>query len=382
MRTTRWLHRIHLWTGIASGFNVLLLSLTGAYLVFSEEIESAFSDRDGSAAVLTVDMDGETPFQTALEQLAALHPGTHPSVMFRDRNATSTWELYVEDDEHNHHHYTLDETTGAVYSAEDPAHRLNEFIVELHGSLLMGNTGILILGFIGFLLLVSTVTGLLIYGPFMKAAIFGRIRLDRGLRRASADFHKVLGAGSLAFNLLMAVTGVALTVGFMGVRIWVYTETQALVHEADTPAADAGALPPIDEAVRQARLARPDIPVTTAIYPGLLQGPNHYMCFHAHSDSLTQYIPVVTLVPINAPEQVSTLPIPWWVAAVLICVPLHFGDFAGLGMKVVYCVLGLSAGALSISGALQSSYRLRRRWRLAVTRKEVRATSPAPAEQT
>ena len=45
--------------------------------------------------------------------------------------------------------------------------------------------------------------------------------------------------------------------------------------------------------------------------------------------------------------------------------PLHFGDFAGMWLKVAYCLLGATSGFLAISGFVLWMLKRRHRRRVA-----------------
>ncbi|MBI2424394.1 MAG: PepSY domain-containing protein [Candidatus Hydrogenedentes bacterium] len=352
MKKTRLLHKIHRWTGLLSGANVLLLSLTGAYLVFSEEIHEYFHPPRG-AVLAQADQSGPAPIQAAMDAVQARHPGAKPALVTVPEDEENVLGLFVQEGKDEFHAYELDTITGEVYAhPESVGDKVNEFVLHLHADLFLGALGIIYLGIVALLFFVSTITGALIYGPFMKQAIFGALRWDRGMRRGAADLHKVVGAASLAFNALLSSTGFLLTIGFLFVRMWAFNEVTSLaqVGTAALHSPVAG-LPVLDEVFASAKLGHPDIPVRSVSYPGELQGPWHYMVFHTQPHSLTSFIPAITLVPVADPQERQVLPIPLWVAAVLISVPFHFGNFGGLGVKVVYCIFGLSAGLLSVSGA-------------------------------
>ena len=68
----------------------------------------------------------------------------------------------------------------------------------------------LLVGFFGLTLLLSTLTGLLIYARFIKGVKWWRVRRGRGPQVSSSDWHKLIGILSLAFNLVIAVTGAVL----------------------------------------------------------------------------------------------------------------------------------------------------------------------------
>lgn len=360
-RTTRLMHWLHKWTGLVSGINILILSVTGAYLVFEVEIDRAFAAPKGTV-VLTIDPHGATPYQTAIDGVVALHPNVKPTMLYRSKHEEDVYELGFAGGE-GAGAYRLNKVTGEVYpSTPGKAASFNRFMFMLHANLFLGQTGSIFLGVVGILFLVSTVTGIFIYAPFMKSALSGILRWDRGARCYTAELHKLLGCLSLAFNVIIAVTGIVLTLAIIGTRAWFGS---ALLLAAEGGAAlPAGApLQAVDTVIERGAVAQPGRSFFTITYPSALQGPNFYFCGYADFDSITRGIPAPILVPVTPEGDVRIVPVPLWVKATYLCIPFHFGDFAGWGMKVVYCFLGLSSGVLSISGAILSVIAWTKRWR-------------------
>lgn len=363
MRVRQGLYFIHQWTGLLTGLNILVVSVTGAYLVFAGDLERAFGPPPGPV-LITVDMGGAHPLQDMLDGVAALHPGSQPGGMYRPRHTTSIWEVGFWSAQGASPRYVLDEQTGTVREKVTGSIRsVYLWMLRLHGDLFLGGQGFTVMGVVAMLFLLSVVTGLLIYGQYMKAALFGLLRPDRGTRRLSADLHLLIGAGSLGFNLLIAITGIAITFGLIVVRDWEVAVIGAQLA-ADPAVAETGApLPPIDTVLQNAEAAWNGLPVSSVVYPGSMQGPANFLCLHGYPDAVTQKVPKMTLVPCAAPERTTAIAVPWWITVVSIGVPLHFGDFAGFGMKLAFFVFGLTSGVLSITGAVMTLTRWGTRWR-------------------
>lgn len=361
-RFTRILHRVHRWTGLLSGVNILILSLTGSYLVFSDEVHHLFHP-ERTNPVASVDMSAPAPYADAFAAVQALHPEARPfSVRNPDDEENILGFGLMEKGER--YFYELDLQSGEVFlHADSAADRFNEFVLHLHADLFMGALGVFYLGFVAILFFISTVSGIIIYSPFMKDVLLHGVRWRRGLRRDAATLHKLVGFGSLSFNLIIAVTAIAVTLGFMFARMWLFNEAGRMIR-ADNHLLEEGApLPPIDEVWKSASALHPDIPISSITYPGSIQGPHHYLVFHADPESFARFVPVVTLVPAANAAAATTVPVPLWIKASLICIPFHFGNFGGLPLKIAYSILGLSAGLLSISGVALTLHRWAKRLR-------------------
>jgi uncharacterized iron-regulated membrane protein len=363
VRTTRLMLWIHKWTGLISGINILILSVTGSYLVFDVEINRAFAAPKG-AVVLTIDPHGATPFQTVIDGIVARYPNVKPTMFYRAKHEDNCYDFGFGGGE-GAGGYRLNMVTGEVYPVTaGKAAQFNRFIFILHDNLFLGKTGSIFLGMVGILFLVSTVTGIFIYGPFMKPALSGILRWDRGAQHYTAELHKLLACLSLAFNVIIGVTGIVVTLAIIGTRAWFGT---ALLQAAEGgEALPAGApLQGVDTVIQRGAAMQPGCTFFSITYPSSLQGPNFYFCGYYKKDSITitRGIPAPILVPVTPGGNVRIVPVPLWVKATYLCIPLHFGDFAGLGMKIVYCFFGLSSGVLSISGAILSVIGWTKPWR-------------------
>jgi len=100
---------------------------------------------------------------------------------------------------------------------------------------------------------------------------------DRGARRCTAELHKLLGCLSLAFNVIIAVTGIMLTLGIIGTRAWFGS---ALLHAAEGGEAlpMGAALQGVDSVIQRGAAMQPGRSFFSFTYPGSLQGPNFYFC--------------------------------------------------------------------------------------------------------
>lgn len=342
---------------------MLILSITGAYLVFAEDIEHAFGDSAGPQ-VFAVVPGSDTPLQDSVDRLAARHPEAKLIGVRPVEPGEAQYVLTFLEGADTLHRYVFDPDAGEVRTeVESTITRINHFILHLHADLFLGFLGVVFLGFISILFLLSTVSGIIIYAPFMKQAAFGALRLDRGLRRASADIHKLVGASALVFNLIIAVTGIALTLGFLGARMWAANEVRMRTAAAGTGTDTAITLPPIDEVLLTAAAVHPGAPVSSIVMPGGFQGPGHYFMFHQLPGPLSKFVPVYSLVAAATPGLGEAVEVPLWIDLLMISVPLHFGNYGGILLKLAYCLLALGSGVLTVTGAVISLSRWRKRWR-------------------
>ncbi len=361
-RRVRRLHAWHRWTALVTGVFVFVLSLTGAVAVFRDEIDRLLTP----ARVVAPPTPGaaRAPLARALDAVRARHPGATLASLEIARDPTAALVVHVEEGRVRHEVF-VDPYTARVTGArtgETVANVVRQAHVRFY---FFGWQGRVAVGLFGVALLVSSVTGLLIYAPFMKGLAFGTIRRHR-LQLATADWHKLVGVLTLAFNVVIAVTGAVL--GLENLQRYSPAAREALhpgppaAVRASRPTSLAGAVP-ADTALARARAALPGVTFTRVELPAV--GKGHYRLSGDHGTRWSQQDASEAVVETHTGRVLWThdaraaRPV---TRAYNLSEPLHFGTFGGLPVRVLYALLGVASGALSITGyALWALKRRRRR---------------------
>ena len=362
--TVRKIHKWHVWTGLLSGLNIFILSITGSILVFVHELHEAI----GPEMPLVIETDDPASLRSAevspiLQEINSRHSGYRPAFL-----GIPTPAEHAEDPEHfafffelqrvpsegnpeeraengpDHLEFFFDPGTGQ-YAGEGEEIDIPEWIWYLHANLFAGTMGQIFLGFIAVAFFISTVTGLIIYGPFMKGLLFGMIRMNVPIRLWMADLHKLIGIATLVFNLLMAGTGLLLTLGQFLVNVYSYT----VISSLEPPQSTDGPRVSVERILDVSSDALPGT-VRWIYFPGQLQGEHHYAAIAYEAGYFFSRLPHVALIDAYSGKLSRVVDIPWFIEAVYVSQPLHFGDFGGLALRIVYSVLGLSSGTLAITG--------------------------------
>jgi len=200
----RILFQIHLWTGIAIGLYVAVLSLTGSVLVYRNELYRAFSPTP-----MVVQGSGEPLDVAALERAARrAYPGYEVTEVRAGETANHAVEIALRrgDDAKRR---LLHPFTGEDLGNPVPAgFRFTAWLLDLHDNLLAGDRGRQINGGGALLLLLLGTTGAVIWWP--GSATWRRsLRVDwrANWKRLNWSLHNALGIWSVAFILLWGVTG-------------------------------------------------------------------------------------------------------------------------------------------------------------------------------
>ena len=109
----------------------------------------------------------------------------------------------------------------------------------------------LFLGFMGLLLVVAIVSGIVLYGPFTRRLAFGVVRTDGSRRRTWLDLHNLLGIVTLVWLVVVGATGVINTLAIpmyglyeLSIVIARFIEKRSADAEEDEESADAASAKP------------------------------------------------------------------------------------------------------------------------------------------
>ncbi len=350
-RALRNWYLVHKWTSLISTLFLLLLCLTGLPLIFHEEIEHYF-DPHPELGEITADSPRIDYDQVIAGALAA-RPGEVVRFVGFDPEdplgAVFTAPTLVPPPLEAHAQ-PFDTRTGKLFPPEPPDDGFMNLMLRLHTDLFLGLPGYLFLGFMGLLLVASLVSGVVVYTPFMRKLDFATVRTGRSTRLKWLDLHNVLGIATLAWVLVVGATGVINTLALPILGLW----QGGQLAEMTAPYKD---LPPLEQlgslhkALETARAAAPEMDVSFVAFPGTqFSSQHHYAVFMRGNTPLTARLLKPALVDAQTGELTDMREMPLYVKILLISQPLHFGDYGGLPLKIIWALLDIIAIVVLGSG--------------------------------
>lgn len=353
-KNTKLLWRIHHWAGLYAGILIGVLSLTGALAVFIPEIDALIQKHYysvSSAPATTLN------FGKSLEQLTQTYPDYNfLAIDLPDEPWQAAGiQIAVKDavtKKANRYYFFVDTGKDELVGNRDHANSLANYLRQMHVRLYEGTWGRQLVGLGGIALVTVVVTGLLIYGDFMKRQAYPSIRRNRGLRILLADWHKILGISALLFNLVIGLTG-----AWLGLqpKLMQWFSMQApnafkapVIMESGADKATTINWPAAMQAARQ---QFPELEVSSIMPSGdgsntlVFRGNIAGQVYERNANTLI--LSKTGLKPIFKYDMRAQ---PLSHKFYFIQEALHFGDFGGLTLKILYALLGLVSGFLSISG--------------------------------
>lgn len=344
---------LHKWTSLVCTLFLLMLCVTGLPLVFWEEI-SHLTGAEPEVAPVAADAqpaDIDELVRTALAE----YPGDVPLFFGWDDHSPS---VYVNTGARpdtpppEMHTAIMHGYTGEVL----PAPQFNEgvmyFLYRLHTDVFVGLPGMLFLGAMALLFAVAIVSGLVLYGPFMRKLPFGTLRTGRSRRLAWLDLHNVLGIVTLGWAFVVGITGAINTLAGPLEQAWQAEQLGEFAARYEgRPRPAQSQLASLDAAVATARAAEPGMTPAFVSFPGTgYSGDHHYGVFMHGNTPLTERLYRPVLIDAETGELTARPQLPTYMTVLLLSQPLHFGNYGGMPLKLLWGLLDLLTIMVLVSG--------------------------------
>ena len=206
---TVWLRKalfqIHLWVGVGLGLYVLLISVSGSAIVFRNELSQALSP-----AARTVAIAGPRLSRDDLKQaIRRTYPDYSISYVWEAKRPDEATEVWLLRNGRNKMRL-FDPYTGKDLGPSVPMTlRALSLAIDFHVNLLAGKTGRWINGIGGILTTVLVITGAIVWWPGVQSwrrSVF--LRRESNWKALNWSLHSVVGVWTLAFVLVWGVTGI------------------------------------------------------------------------------------------------------------------------------------------------------------------------------
>jgi uncharacterized iron-regulated membrane protein len=358
---------VHTWTSLVCTAFLLLLCVTGVAMIWIHEIDARYAAHPPVA------------------QVAADHPPANLDLVFADavqrtpgeRVIYADWafegdllgvNMAAPDNPKARRQLVYDARTGDFLEdtrKDNPNHPVRVFLRimnRLHIQLFLGLPGEFFLASMTALFVVATVSGVVLYVPFTRKLDFGVVRSDRSSRAGWLDAHNLIGIATVGWVLVVAITGIMNAFTVPAYAAWRKATVPALVTPyKDQPLLQAriGA----QAAKEKGEAANPGSRMVRITPPGGHDGsPRHWVVWTQGDTPVTKKLFRPVLVAADTGAVILSDPPPWWLSALQFSRPLHFGNYGGAPLKILWTILDLIAIGILVSGL---KLFIDRRWRVA-----------------
>ncbi|MBA4098633.1 MAG: peptidase [Rhodospirillum sp.] len=341
-RTIKTWHLVHKWTSLVCTLFLLMLCITGLPIIFYEEIDHA----SGNVPDLPV-LEGVSS-SAGMDKIVAAAQRLYPQeqvkyLIWDDHEPNLVYTSMQGPDSAPDEFRVLafDGRTGDLLQEPNYNSGFMYVMFTLHVDMFAALPGMLFLGFMGLLFVASIASGTVLYAPFMRKLTFGTVRHDRAPRAKWLDLHNLLGVVTLAWVLVVGTTGVINTLADLVLALWRADQLAEMTapYQGKPPLEQLGSL---DQALVTAFAAAPHMTPSFVAFPGTDFSTNHhYMVAMYGNTPLTSKLMRPVLVDAETNALTAVRELPWYVKTLLISQPLHFGDYGGMPLKIIWAVFDL-----------------------------------------
>lgn len=355
LRRWAWVHK---WSSLVCTVFLLVICVTGLPLIFSDEIRDWLDDSLPYASV-----PADAPV-ASLDEIAsasgALYPGEIIVSMFIDDDEPKvvvtmapSWSVFNANRK-TAHWIKFDAHTAQVLKqsktlGEENASFLG-VVLRLHRDLFAGLFGELFMAAMALLFVVAIVSGVALYGPFMRKLDFGTVRAGRSPRIKWLDTHNLFGVVTLAWTVVVGATGVMNELSTP--LLWLERDVKAMLEPFKSQAAaEPSELSSPQAAFDAVSHVLPEDKIFSIVFPGAEFGsPYHYLIWSKGKEPLTSRLFTPVLVDARSGAVNGAVTMPWYLRTLQVSRPLHFGDYGGLPLKVIWALLDLVTIIILCSG--------------------------------
>jgi uncharacterized iron-regulated membrane protein len=351
-RTVRIWYRTHKWTSLVCTIFLLVSCITGLPLIFGDEINHLLDHQPATAAA-----DVNAPV-ASLDRMVATSSQRYPGLKV----------LFMAWDEHDPRvsvnlvphsgakpgqvrTLRFDTYTGNLQEGSKRKSHFIDRVTRVHTELFAGAFGQVVLGIMAVLFVIALVSGFVVYGPFMRKLNFGTYRANRAPRVKWFDLHNLLGIVTLCWALVVGLTGVMNLLQDPLFDLWQSREIHRVLapYKGKPLPTHLGSL---DDAVQTVREAFPNTQIAFVVFPNDVFGsPRHYQIWTKGTTTLTSRMLTSALIDVESGQLTPMGRLPWYLRVVEISRPLHFGDYGGLPLKILWALLDVTLIVVLVSGA-------------------------------
>jgi len=332
---------VHTWTSLICTLFLLMLALTGLPLIFHHEIDHLLGDSAALAA-----LPADTPrldLQQLVRAAEAHRPGEVMQYFGWDEDepdgVTTIMAKTAGTEPNSSHTFMLDARNGQAVELPSANGGLMMVMLRLHVDMFTGLPGKLLLAFMGVLFVLAIISGVVLYLPFMRRQKFSSVRRDKSTRLRWLDLHNLIGIVTLTWCLVVGITGVISACADLLIAAW-RTDTLGAMIAPYRDAPPLTKLAPATHLLEIAAEAAPGMRPDFIAFPGTrFSSEHHYAVFMKGSTHLTSHLLTPVLIDAATLQVTAVGQRPWYMDAMGMSQPLHFGDYGGMPMKVLWAVL-------------------------------------------
>jgi len=359
---------LHSWIGMKLCVFMGFICLTGTLAVLAHEIDWLLQPAMRVSAAAN-----QVSWGRQLDAAQSAYPDWEISVISAQEGRLFASQITAKMPQGGSRFIWVDPYRGSV-TGDTPWFNIHRFLRNTHRHLMLPTKlGVPLVSSLAIALLLSVATSLVIYRKWWRG-LLAWPRRERS-RRYWGDLHRVVGVWSLWFVLLIGLTGLWYLVESLGADAppapWKTVSSAQRTRSAINGAA-------VDQAIAQARRDWPGLRVTAIALDHkkkriTLQGQADAILVRERANALRYQSGGALL------QRVAGTDLTLHQRIAEMADPLHFGNFAGLPVKLLWFFFGALLTVLSLTGAYLYGLRAFASLRSSIARLAPAGTAPRTA---
>jgi len=334
---------IHGIAGLVSGLFILLISLSGAILVFHKEL-----DRLEYPKVIVEENKIIASIDSCYQVLQKQYPHAQVSncklpVRFTDPFIftfyDSAYSLGSEPTQ-----LFLHSQSGAILKTRSARNNFVNWVAVMHNSFHLGKKGEWLFGFFAAVLVLSILTGLILYWRSILAVLAFRKIVWKW-----KNLHQVVGVYAVLFNLMIGITG------FWMQRYVFKKEFYQASSYTPVFKSSPSLFFSLDSALNDVKQRYPDFTPYVIYFTPTKKGKTA-VYGSRRSNSFIHSKDFADALFLDSTGKISSTAFVTEIDASnrydIVNAQVHFGQYGGLPVKIIYCLFGLTSGLLGVTGFL------------------------------
>lgn len=331
----RTLLKYHSYLGIIAGIFLFALGITGSVLVFTHDIDRFINDQ-----YVVETNTNELQLDRAIKEVQNIFPDWSTRIVNFKRGKTMLIDLRQLEDRK---YVFIDPVSGNITHVINANNQFTNWLLKFHYSLHSGIIGRILILFAGSAFLLSLITGIILYRKVIIKILLFRIKIkSKKKRNYYSALHRYVGVWALLLNLILVITGLFLS----------YKVVTSGIQKAVKPSPPSITIS-VEKALKKVEAYYPNFTPTyirlpssesgNIMFNGIFKGDAFYLSEYYNRISLNYHTgEIISVNKISEADFTTKL-----YSSIL---PLHFGQYGGWIIKILYCLVGLSGPFLSISG--------------------------------
>lgn len=358
----KYIYKAHVYAGIFITLHIVIFSITGLFLLFKDQFQTSPQKTETSSlSEKSIDEKSQL-YNSILQKVMLAHPQDRPLAFFPDDHDENIMNVRLGRDgatqlrgaSRSLFHLSSSEP---IVEKKTTANDFFDWMLILHRELFLGSNGKLYIGLVGIVYIFMLLSGFYLYGKFMKTKYLGAIRKN-GLPKM-IDLHKFFGVITFGWSLIVGISGVFLAFNGVLIKLFQFQSLRYLTEQyqkfanSDLGTVSAKNYENFQNVVATALAAKPESVISYISFPNSEFGiPGHYLFLVNGTTAITKRLSDLVVVNANTAQLTEVIQLPLYLKIVLLSEPLHFGDYGGWPLKVIWGLFTLCSLAVALFGVI------------------------------